>query len=327
MAQQTVHRLARSAEHLAGAALHRAGALSTELDAALPGFDTARIQTAAGEALLAAAKELRRADEALERQRDHSKWLRKCRDEQAETVCTHLVDLRRVVTGLYRDGKALRLLGLVGKTPREALPLALRARETVHRLLRAASEGLTSGTKGLSLDFRELATELEAEVAALDDILAELVDSRADETHLLVERDRVLARFRERKTGLGALLEGLYVAAGLPGLVDTLRTPDRATPRRGSERPTRRTTAPSPGIETPTERTTTTPPAGERPATRTVEPSPKRESPAARETPPPHPLPFPRPEEARVKAPGDVGVSETNAPESPAAPPAMPTTA
>jgi hypothetical protein len=91
-------------------------------------------------------------------------------------------------------------------------------------------------TAGFSLDREELAAALEELVDDLDRKLDAVLDGEAGETVCLVQRDEVLAEFREVRTGAARLLEGIYLAAGLRHLVPGIRHPRAAAA--GASRPT-----------------------------------------------------------------------------------------
>ena len=243
MARRTTHRRVTEARRIAAGAVGLAAYVAERFAArqrSFPGLedapDFAAIQVEAARWLGAAADRLEAADRAFERQKVETRRARRERDAAAKVLYRRLVAVRKVLSGAHPSTVVVRLLGLEGKTPREAWPLLHAGRDAVWRLRDETIELPQPRTAGFSLDRRELAAALEELVDDLDRKLDAVLDGEAGETVCLVQRDEVLAEFREVRTGAARLLEGIYLAAGLRHLVPGIRHPG-ATASRAS-RPT-----------------------------------------------------------------------------------------
>ena len=244
MAVRTVHRHVTQARHVAAGAVGLAAHVAHHFERRnrhleIPAEETpdvVRLQRHLAEALRAAADQAEQADFAYERQKGHTRALRRLRDAGARELYQRLVRLRKALTGSFPDATATRILGVSGKTPREAVALANVGRTMLRRLLDETIELSEALPRGVSLDRRALAAAFEEQVMALEQGLDAVRDAIADETVLLVARDEALALLREVKTGAARMLEGLYLAAGLPHLVPGIRHRRTIAPHRAARR-------------------------------------------------------------------------------------------
>ena len=299
MAVKTVTRHAEQARHIATGARFLAAHAAERFEATLAGSgvplaglpDMVHIQKVGAEWLLRVTEELEAADRAYERQRDVTRVMRKARDERTAHLYPHLVRLRKALVAAYGPAYGVLLSGLEGKTPREPAPLARAARRLIGRLRDATIEPPAPRVPGWSLDREATAAALETDTAALEEALSAVSRSRARETPLLAEREQALARFRDVKTGVSEMLEGIYRTAELDHLVPGLRKPGAAAaaavPHRVEPRAEGRTAAPHPVERRPEGETTAPHPVEPRSEGETTPPHPV-EGRSKGETTPPH---------------------------------------
>lgn len=266
MAVKTVTRHAEQARHIATGARFLAAHAAERFEATLAGSgvplaglpDMVHIQKVGAEWLLRVTEALEAADRAYERQRDVTRVMRKARDERAGHLYPQLVRLRKALGTAYGPAHGVLLTGLEGKTPREPAPLARAARTLIRRLRDATIELPAPRVPGWSLDREATAAALETDTAALEQALAAVSRSRARETPLLAEREEALTRFRDVKTGVSEMLEGIYRTAELDHLVPGLRRPG-ATPPHPVEPRSKGETAPPHPVEPRSKGRTTAP--------------------------------------------------------------------
>jgi hypothetical protein len=251
MAQKSVHRRVTQARHIAQGAVALASFVASRLEAKhqphrerLPASpDFLAMQHHCADWLSRSADRLQAADRAYEAQKSTRHRLRVERDETARAFYRRLVQVRTFLTEHLPGTAARQLLGLKGRTPREPWPLLDAGEVLVGRLRNERFEMPASKSPGVTFDRQVLADTLGRQVAALEEAIKAVDRATAREGLLQVLRDDALAEFREVRTGVARILEGLYVAAGLRHLVPGIRNPRAAATHRSGARPQHASTA------------------------------------------------------------------------------------
>ena len=231
MAVKTRRRVAQ-ARHIADYAERWAARVARRLEAGAPEgpppvdlSELENVQRYFAERLRIAAGVLETTEREYEQEKETTARLRSERDEAAGRLYHRLVEVRGLIAHAYGKHEVQPLLGLTGKTPREPYPLAWAARIAVERLASETLEVPPPRMRGFALDHRALAAALEPDVAALEKLTLDVLESTKGEDVRQLRRDQALARFREIRTGTARVLEGLYRTAELDHLVPGLRKP------------------------------------------------------------------------------------------------------
>ncbi len=154
------------------------------------------------------------------------------RDEGVEKVRQKLIEIRRIVQGLFGLERAVEVVAVDGLTGRQPDLLWRQAEHTLSRLRSPDLQLPQASTASIAFDPQALADELEPMVTALEQSIdAVEVDRRSAATSLQAKQD-AMAEQDQLITACARIVSGFYLLAGRPDLARRIRLSLR--PRRQS---------------------------------------------------------------------------------------------
>ena len=141
------------------------------------------------------------------------------RDARAEKVREHLVAFRSVLTAVCGE-VAVRSVGFVGETPRDASALHALGAAVIDAV---AKKPPKASVKGVKFSAPESLAGLDAELAALDVALKDVGREKREEQQARALRDKAWEAFEREYKLVTANLECALRSAGLGDVADRLR--------------------------------------------------------------------------------------------------------
>lgn len=170
-----------------------------------------------------ARERLLEADHLRERSIHDLPLLRERRDDAVQAAYDQLVRVRQVLRAVLGEKRALKVLGVDGKTPTQPDHLLIRLHESAERLRRPSLDNAELRMPGMTQSWDELADGLDAVAAPLEEAIVAVRDGNKDADVALVARGKVEKEFQDLMVGFTNVLEGLYIAGGVRGLASRLR--------------------------------------------------------------------------------------------------------
>lgn len=209
--------------------------LTPFLDDEEPGFDFEVLQAALARMIVASLERLVAADKAHEDELAFDALPRSERDQRVKAVRAKLIDIRRIVAGLFGLTRAREIVAVDGATAEQPELLWRQAQDTLDRLRNPDLSLPPASTGAVSFDASLLADELEPLVTALRaSVDGCAVDVRDAAVTLQVKKE-AMAEHDRLMSACGKILSGLCLLADRPDLARRIRvtpTRNRRPPKR-----------------------------------------------------------------------------------------------
>ena len=184
--------------------------------------DPTRLQTLLTRLLETRLEVLVTADAAARAHRDAVPEAREARDRAFDELYGSVRDLRAGFAGLFGHDDGGRLLGVRGWTAKNPLALLCQARRLLQRLREPLPE-LPEHVPGIEVECTRVAEHLRPEVESLNRAVAEVERVEEEEAAAVAARAGAVEAFDRALGGLGRVIQGFTVLAGLPALGRSIR--------------------------------------------------------------------------------------------------------
>jgi hypothetical protein len=160
---------------------------------------------------------------------------RREKEELTDGLQDKQIAARQIVNGYFGEDRGFEVAAIKGRTPQDSKSLAEQVDQTTKFLRDPAGESSPGRIRGVSLDFEEMALDLETDLGSVESTSTEYIRLRkeADGTRQAV--NAAIAGFDAVFPWVTSSLEGHFRLVGERELADRIRTSRRRVTRRQGE--------------------------------------------------------------------------------------------
>lgn len=159
---------------------------------------------------------------------------RLARDKAVSVLRQKLIDIRRIVLGLFGLARSSEIVAVDGATAEQPELLWRQGEHTLSHLRAPDFEMPEASTEGVTFDRLQLADELEPPVRAVRRVIHVLEQEQRAAAATLQAKKEAMAEHDVLISACGRILSGFYLLAGRPDLARRIRT---SLPRKGTPSP------------------------------------------------------------------------------------------